>query len=263
MCLILLAHDAHARCRLVVAANRDEFYERPAAPAAWWPDAPEVLAGRDLRGGGTWMGVTRGGRFAAVTNFRDTAPAAPDAPSRGHLVGGFLRGADSPEAYLRALAPRAGDYAGFNLLVGEGEELRYFGNRGGAARPLATGVYGLSNALLDTPWPKVERGKAGLAAALAGGGDIDPEALFRVLWDAEPAPDGRLPDTGVGLERERMLSSPFIRSPEYGTRASTVLVVGRDGRVSFVERTVVPGRDGWTESAHEFELTPGGPRAAG
>jgi uncharacterized protein with NRDE domain len=262
MCLILLAHDAHPRCRLVVAANRDEFYERPTAPAAWWPDAPEVLAGRDLRGGGTWMGVTRGGRFAAVTNFRDTAPAAPDAPSRGHLVGGFLRGAGSPDAYLRALAPRAGEYAGFNLLVGEGEELRYLGNRGGAARALAPGVYGLSNALLDTPWPKVERGKAGLAAALAGG-DIDPEALFGVLWDAEPAPDGRLPDTGVGMERERMLSSPFIRSPEYGTRASTVLLVGRDGRVSFTERTVVPGRDGWTESAHEFELTSDAPRPAG
>jgi uncharacterized protein with NRDE domain len=263
MCLILLAHDAHPRFRLVVAANRDEFYERPAAPAAWWPDAPEVLAGRDLRGGGTWMGVTRGGRFAAVTNFRDAAPAAPDAPSRGHLVGGFLRGADSPGAYLRALAPRAGEYAGFNLLVGEGEELRYLGNRGCAARTLAPGVYGLSNALLDTPWPKVERGKAGLAAALAGGGDVDPEALFRVLWDAEPAPDGRLPDTGVGLERERMLSSPFIRSPEYGTRASTVLLVGRDGRVRFVERTTVPGRDGWTESAHEFELGSDAPRAVG
>jgi uncharacterized protein with NRDE domain len=263
MCLILLAHDAHPRHRLVVAANRDEFYERPTAPAAWWPDAPEVLAGRDLRGGGTWMGVTRGGRFAAVTNFRDTAPAAPDAPSRGHLVGGFLRGADAPDAYLRALAPRAGEYAGFNLLVGEGEELRYFGNRGGAERTLAPGVYGLSNALLDTPWPKVERGKAGLAAALAGGGDIDPEALFGVLWDAEPAPDGRLPDTGVGLERERMLSSPFIRSPEYGTRASTVLLVGRDGRVRLVERTTVPGRDGWTESAHEFELTSDAPRTAG
>lgn len=254
MCLILLAHDAHPRHRLVVAANRDEFYERPAAPAGWWEDAPEVLAGRDLRGGGTWLGVTRAGRFAAVTNFRETVPPAPDAPSRGHLVGGFLRGRSAPDAYLRALAGRADGYAGFNLLVGEGDELRYFGNRGGAERRLAPGVYGLSNALLDTPWPKVERGRAGLAAALAGDGDVDPEALFRVLWDAEPAPDARLPDTGVGLERERMLSSPFIRGPEYGTRASTVLLVGRDGRVRFVERTVTPGADGWTESAHEFQL---------
>ena len=254
MCLILLAHDAHPRYRLVVAANRDEAYARPTAPAAWWADAPGVLAGRDLLGGGTWMGITRGGRFAAVTNFRETAPPPPDAPSRGHLVGGFLRGADAPDAYLRALAPRAGEYAGFNLLVGDGEELRYFGNRGeGEARTVDPGVHGLSNALLDTPWSKVERGKAGLAAALADRGEVDPEALFRVLWDAEPAPDAHLPDTGVGLERERTLSSPFIRSPEYGTRASTVLLVGRDGRVRFVERTVAPGADGWTESAHEFE----------
>lgn len=258
MCLILLAHDAHPRYRLVVAANRDELYARPAAPAAWWPDAPEVLAGRDLRGGGTWLGVTRGGRFAAVTNFRETALAAPDAPSRGHLVGGFLRGADTPGAYLGALAARAGEYAGFNLLVGEGGGLRWLGSRGGAARALEPGVYGLSNALLDTPWPKVVRGKAGLAVALAGGGEVDPAALFRVLWDAEPAPDAHLPDTGVGLERERMLSSPFIRTPDYGTRASTVLLVGRDGRVRFVERTVVPGEDGWTESAHEFRIGGGG-----
>ncbi|HEU0079714.1 MAG TPA: NRDE family protein, partial [Longimicrobiaceae bacterium] len=155
---------------------------------------------------------------------------------------------------LRALAVRAGEYAGFNLLVGQGGDLRWFGSRGGAARALEAGVYGLSNALLDTPWPKVVRGKAGLAAALAGGGEVDPGALFRVLWDAEPAPDAHLPDTGVGLERERMLSSPFIRGAEYGTRASTVLLVGRDGRVKFVERTVVPGHDGWTESAHEFEI---------
>ena len=262
MCLILLAHDAHPRYRLVVAANRDEFYARPAAPAAWWPDAPGVLAGRDLRGGGTWLGITRAGRFAAVTNFRETAPVAPDAPSRGHLVGGFLRGADAPEAYLRALAARAGEYAGFNLLVGDGEDLRWLSNRGGAARALEAGVYGLSNALLDTPWPKVARGKAGLAAALAGGGEVDPGALFRVLWDAEPAPDAHLPDTGVGLERERMLSPPFIRGAEYGTRASTVLLVGRDGRVGFVERTVATGRDGWTESAHEFEIGRG-PAGAG
>lgn len=262
MCLILFAHDAHPRYRLVVAANRDEFYARPTAPAAWWADAPQVLAGRDLRGGGTWMGITRAGRFAAVTNFRDAAPAAPDAPSRGHLVGGFLRGADAPAAYLDALAGRADDYAGFNLLVADDAELRYFGNRGGAPRALRPGVYGLSNALLDTPWPKVERGKAGLAAALDGGGEIDPEALFRILWDAEPAPDLHLPDTGVGIDRERMLSSPFIRSLEYGTRASTVLLVGRDRRVRFVERTVRTGPGDWTESAHGFRIDAAAPAAS-
>ncbi|HEX8274128.1 MAG TPA: NRDE family protein [Longimicrobiaceae bacterium] len=253
MCLILLAHEAHPRYRLVVAANRDEAYARPTAPAAWWADAPGVLAGRDLLGGGTWMGISRGGRFAAVTNFRETAAPPPDAPTRGRLVGDFLRGAEAPDAYLRALAARAGEYAGFNLLVGDGGGLRWFSNRGGAAQAVEPGIHGLSNALLDTPWPKVDRGRDGLAAALLRD-DVDPEALFRVLRDAEPAPDEHLPDTGVGLERERVLSSPFIRSPEYGTRASTVLLVGRDGQVRFVERTVTPGRDDWAEAAHEFRL---------
>jgi uncharacterized protein with NRDE domain len=253
MCLILFALDAHPEYPLVVAANRDEFYARPTAPAAWWPDAPGALAGRDLRSGGTWMGVTRGGRFAAVTNVRDPLPVSPDAPSRGHLVGEFLRRDDAPEAYLRALEPRAAEYPGFNLLVGEGGRLWYFGNRAGEPpRELEAGVYGLSNALLDTPWPKTERGKAGLRAALAGSGPPDPEALFRLLWDAEPAPDPLLPDTGVGIELERMLSSPFIRSAEYGTRASTVLLVDRSGVVTFVERGVVAGEPGWTESAHTF-----------
>ncbi|HEV2148447.1 MAG TPA: NRDE family protein [Longimicrobiaceae bacterium] len=256
MCLILLALDARPDYPLVVAANRDEFYTRPTAPAGWWDDAPGVLAGRDLRGGGTWMGVSRGGRFAAVTNYRDTLPVSPDAPSRGHLVGGFLRGGEAPEAYLRALEGRAGEYAGFNLLVGEGGRLWYFGNRGGEPpRELVPGVYGVSNALLDTPWPKVERGKAGLRAILGGGGPVDPEALFRLLWDAEPAADPLLPDTGVGIELERVLSSPFIRSPEYGTRASTVLLAGR-GAVTLVERGMAAGEEGWTERRFTFAASP-------
>lgn len=253
MCLILFAHEAHPEYRLVVAANRDEFYERPTAPAGWWEDAPRVLAGRDLRSGGTWLGITPGGRFAAVTNYREMEPAPPGTPSRGHLVGDFLRGEEPPAAYLGALSARAGEYAGFNLLVGDGSSLWYASNRGGGVAGLRAGVYGLSNGLLDTPWPKVERGRAALGEVVAEGGGIDPEALFRILWDAEPAPDPLLPETGVGIERERMLSSPFIASPTYGTRASTVLLVRRDGTAAFVERTVVPGRPEWSEAAYTLE----------
>jgi uncharacterized protein with NRDE domain len=252
MCLILLAHDAHPEYRLVVATNRDELYARPTAPAAFWGDAPELLAGRDLRSGGTWMGITRGGRFSALTNVRELPFPAPDAPSRGHLVSDFLRGRESPEAYLAALSSRAEAYPGFNLLVGEGAELWHLSNRAPGARALSPGVYGVSNALLDTPWPKVERGKAALREALAGGGEVDPEALFRVLSESEPFPDALLPDTGVGVERERVLSSLFIASPDYGTRASTVLLLRRDGRARFVERTVTPG-GGWTEAAYALE----------
>ena len=256
MCLILLAHRAHPLYRLVVAANRDEFHARPTAPAAFWPDAPYLLAGRDLREGGTWMGVTRSGRFAAVTNYREMAPPPPDAPSRGHLPGGFLVGEETPEAYLRSLEVRAGAYAGFNLLAGDGETLGYLSNRGGGVRVLEPGVYGLSNALLDTPWPKVERGKAGLREIVAEGGEIDPEALLRLLAESEPAPDARLPDTGVGRERERMLSSLFIRGPEYGTRASTALLVRHDGRATFVERGVLPGGEERPEARFTFSCAP-------
>lgn len=252
MCLILLAHDVHPTYRLVVAANRDEFYARPTAPAAFWSDAPDVLGGRDLNAGGTWMGVTRAGRFAAVTNVRDMAPPPADAPSRGHLVGDFLRGGDEPRAYLDALAARGDAFAGFNLLVGDGHSLGWISNRGGAPRMLRRGVYGLSNALLDTPWPKVVRGKEAMRDALAGPEEMLERALFTALRDEAWAPDASLPDTGVGLDRERVLSSLFIVSPEYGTRASTVLLVARDGRTTFVERRVTPGTPEMEE--RRFEL---------
>lgn len=255
MCLILLAHDVHPTYRLVVAANRDELYARPTEPAGFWADAPDVLAGRDLSAGGTWMGITRGGRFAAVTNYRELTPPPPDPPSRGHLVGGFLRGAAPAEAYLADLATRAQAFAGFNLLVDDGRSLGWLSNRGGAPRMLRRGVYGVSNALLDTPWPKVVRGKEALRDALAGPEERLESALFTALRDEAWAPDEALPDTGVGIERERWLSSMFIVSPEYGTRASTVLLVARDGRATFVERRVTPGVREMEE--RRFELPAG------
>lgn len=225
MCLIAIAWQAHPDFPLVVAANRDEWRDRPALPAHWWEGHPGLLAGRDLQAGGTWMGVTPAGRFAAVTNFRDPSDRRSTALSRGTLVAGFLLGSETPGAYLRGLADRAAQYNGFNLLVGDGDSLLYLGSREGEVRAVEPGVHALSNHLLDEPWPKVQRARAALAATL-GDGD---EPLFAMLSDATPAPDSQLPDTGVGIERERMLSPILITGADYGTRASTVLRVRRGG----------------------------------
>ncbi len=238
MCLILVAWRVHPDYPLVVAANRDEFFARPTAPAAFWQDAPQVLAGRDLDAGGTWMGVTCSGRFAALTNFRDPAQMRSGVPSRGALVADFLTGDETPEAYLERTADHGRQCNGYNLLVGDGETLWWASNMGGAARALTPGVYGVSNHLLDTPWPKVGAGKTALAEALD---DLPKdEALFALLRDDGVHPDEHLPQTGVPLEWERLLSSAFVRSPGYGTRSSTVYCLGRDGRTSFDEQTWLP-----------------------
>ena len=237
MCLLVLALNSHPRYRLVVAANRDEFHERPTAPLAWWQDDPGVLAGRDLRGHGTWLGATRAGRIAFVTNFRDLeSPPAADAPSRGELVTRFLTGRASPASYLRELRPRAHRYAGFNLVVGDAHGLHYLSNRnGGDAWSLRPGIYGLSNHLLDSPWPKLRRTRdrfAGLVARPA----IAPAALFDLLNDRQPADEAEVPDTGLPADWERALSAPFVVHERYGTRCSTLLMVDRDGRTTMQER---------------------------
>jgi uncharacterized protein with NRDE domain len=254
MCLILLAHRVHPGYPLVFAANRDEFYDRPTAAAEFWPDATQVLAGRDLRAGGTWMGVTRQGRWAAVTNYRDPPVARPAGPSRGGLVAEFLSGESSAADYASEVTQRAKEYDGFNLLVGDAEAMFYFGNRDGRLRPLPAGIYGLSNHLLDTPWPKVKRGKRALAALLAGGDRLGPEALFALLYDTEIAPREELPDTGIGDEWERVLSASFIATAAYGTRSSTALLIDRAGMVTFVERSFLPGPVPASEVRHEFAI---------
>ena len=239
MCLILVAWRAHEGYPLVVAANRDEHHARPSAQAGFWQDAPQVLAGRDLEGQGTWMGMTRDGRFAAVTNFRETAGTpAREARSRGTLVSRFLTGRMSAQAYVQAISAELGEYRGFNLLAGDGEALWYCSNRGGEAGALAPGVYGLSNHLLDTDWPKVRIGKRRLAQALSPAPNAD--ALLRLLADPHPPLDHELPDTGVGLERERMLGPARIVSSLYGTRCSTVLLQRGDGQAEYAEKTWLP-----------------------
>jgi uncharacterized protein with NRDE domain len=238
MCLILIANDAHPRYRLVIAANRDEFYERPTARADWWNDAPGVLAGRDLQSGGTWMGVARSGRFAAVTNFRDPGAMRDDAPSRGGIVLGALTTSSSLDDYLTQVEADGEIYNGFNLLAGDGGGLRVYSNRHEApARPIGEGVFGISNHLFDTPWPKVVGGREALTGALDFEGDALVNALLSLLDDREIPPDEELPDTGVGIEYERVLGSRFITSEVYGTRASYVVLFDRDGEVTFVEQT--------------------------
>jgi uncharacterized protein with NRDE domain len=255
MCIILLAHKAHPAYRLIVAANRDEFYERPTAQADFWEDAEGLIGGRDLERGGTWLGATETGRFAAITNFREPLEKKiTDAPSRGLLVSDFLRSHERPEEYLERLAMNARPFNGFNLFVGDARDLYYYSNRGDAPRALAPGLYGVSNHLLDTPWPKVARGKQALAEILARGDAISTDDIFRLLADRALADDACLPDTGVGLEVERMLSPLFITTPVYGTRSSTVLLVDREDRLTFVERSFTDGSEEWDEARFEFDI---------
>jgi uncharacterized protein with NRDE domain len=236
MCLILFAYRLHPDYRLVLAANRDEFYERPTLPLDYWPDAPGILAGRDLRAGGTWLGVSRNGRLAAVTNYREPDKTRSDAPSRGHLVDNFLLGELSAAAYLQTVQAEGSRYNGFNLIAADPLELLYYSNRSHRIRRLPAGLYGLSNHLLDTPWPKVESGKQRLQAYLQQTRNPDPEPLLALLNDRSPPPDDQLPNTGVGIEWERILSPLFIQSPAYGTRSSSVILLANDGRLTFVER---------------------------
>lgn len=253
MCFIVFAYQVHPAYRLIAVANRDEFYERPTSPVAFWEDAPQVLAGRDLKEGGTWMGITRGGKFAAITNYRDPGAFKTGALSRGLLVSDFLTGSESAAAYVEKISRQARKYNGFNLLCGDHKDLFVYSNRGETAR-LEAGLYGLSNHLLDSPWPKVIKGKKALSAALMKKGPDLEAALFKILSDRKIAPDDKLPSTGIGLEWERLLSSIFIASPTYGTRSSTLLLIGKNRRVKLVERVFNGSPEPWMESRFPFLL---------
>lgn len=235
MCLIFFALNQHPTYKLIVAANRDEFYARKTAPAHFWEDHPNILGGRDLEASGTWMAMNKNGKISLVTNYRDPANINPNAPSRGQLVSDFLLNGDTPEEYLSKISLRASQYNGFNLLTGYPDELWYLSNYGKEIQKLESGVYGLSNHLLDTLWPKVHRGKEKFNDAIADS-FIESDTLFELLYDEQRAEDSLLPETGIGIERERALSSMFIKTNGYGTRCSTVILVSRDNQVQFSER---------------------------
>jgi uncharacterized protein with NRDE domain len=234
MCLILIAWQAREDYSMVVAANRDEFHVRPTSGAGFWSDIPQILAGRDLEAMGTWLGVTRGGRFAAVTNVRVPLDAGTGSRSRGLLAREFLESDEAAVAYALRVEEQASAYRAFNLLLGDGRELWWLSNRASSPRRLEPGIYGLSNDVLDAPWPKVIRGKAHLGRIMSAAPAIEP--LLELLDDTSVPTDDQLPDTGVGIERERLLAAARIVSPEYGTRCSSALVLGRDGRLQFAER---------------------------
>ena len=241
MCVIYLAINQRDDFPLILLANRDEYYDRPTAPAAWWDDAPDIFAGRDLVAGGTWLGINRSGRFAAVTNYRD--PSAPiGKKSRGHLVSDFLGSTIPNEEYLENVRDDASAYSGFNLLTGEvrGDltEIFYYSNRGDEIRRLESGFYGLSNNFLDVPWPKVQRGRERFRDLLRSP-SLERDRFFELLKDESLAEDIELPDTGIGYEREKLLSGIFIKTPVYGTRSSSVLTINANFEIELEERMFV------------------------
>lgn len=236
MCLIVFAYDFHPDYLLILGANRDEFRDRPTDPAGFWDCAPYLLAGRDKLAGGTWMGVTTSGKIAAITNYRDPRQQVINPPSRGTLVSSYLLGTSlTPEEFQATLNRDGQHYDGFNLLYGTYDKLYYYTNRGGSSGLVSPGIHGLSNHLLDTHWAKVTTARSRLESIVQNS-TIEPENIFTALTDPVPFADNLLPDTGVGLERERMLSPLFIENDEYGTRSSTVILVDRKGHTTLIER---------------------------
>lgn len=255
MCLLVIAWRSHPRHRVVVAANRDEYHERPAAPLGPWPDPPGVVGGRDLLANGTWFAVDANRRFGIVTNFREFGRRRRNAPSRGGLVPAYLAGAGSPAAYLRALETDAPGYAGFNLLAGDHDSLWYASNRADVfARELSPGIYGLSNEFLDTPWPKVVRVRERISTLLAAEPESEhlPERLLDILADREPAPPDSVPTGDLSPEWARKLSAPFVLDPSYGTRCSTVLTIDDDGSLVMRERRFDAAGRSTGESEHRL-----------
>jgi uncharacterized protein with NRDE domain len=250
MCLLVFAVRAHPRLPLIVAGNRDEFHARPTQAAHWWPDKPDIVGGRDLQAGGTWLAVTRNGRFAAVTNHRDAHRESAGLRSRGHLITGFLDSTGAAADYVESIDGSA--YAGFNLLVSDGRSAAYLSNRGGGLRELQPGIYGLSNATLDEPWTKVTRTRSGLAELIERD-NVNESSLMRLLGDREKASADEVETNGLSFAMAHALTAPFIVHPEYGTRCSTVMTIDDAGKVRFLERRFQPDGRQSGESKYTFE----------
>lgn len=237
MCLLIFAYKVHPKYKIILAANRDEYYSRPTASLNFWKNNLNILAGKDLKCNGTWLGITRKGCFSAVTNYRDPSALKEGRPSRGLLVSRYLETDVTPEDYLKEVKRRSSEYNPFNLVVGNREEIWYYSNRADI-RKLEPGLYGLSNHLLDTPWPKIKKAKEALKQ-ITEKNEINIESIFTLLKDKNFPPDSELPDTGVGYEKERMLSPIFIQSPDYGTRSSSVILM-EERAVHFFEQNYIP-----------------------
>lgn len=261
MCLLVFSYKQHPTYDFIFATNRDEFYDRPTRPAQFWDGHPNILAGKDLKAGGTWLGMTKQGNFSALTNYRDPSIQKEDPPSRGHLVLDYLKGGKTIEQYLKDVDKKANEYNGFNLLggdlSGEGTGLMYYSNQQNEIKQLDAGLYGLSNKLLDTPWPKVLRAKRALGSILSSG-EVSIEKLFSLLQDDTQAPDEKLPDTGIPHELEKAVSPIFIKTDRYGTRNSTVILVEKSGKVIFEERRYQNGSMKVENTNHyEFKIEHG------
>ncbi len=253
MCLIFLSYKQNKNYPLIILANRDEFYKRPTLAANFWKENPNILAGKDLEGGGTWMGITKNGYMALLTNYRDIGNIKANAPTRGKLVSDYLQGEFSPKEYLIALSKTGNRYNGYSLIAGSFNDPRYFSNYDKKVVQLGTGLYGLSNALLNSKWPKIESGKAELTPLLAET-KIDKNVLFDVMVNQQVAKDEQLPSTGLPLEKERAISSRFINIEGYGTRCTTLILVDKDGKVEFTERQYENGIATGEENSYSFQV---------
>ena len=237
MCIIAVAYRIHPSYPVIIAANRDEFYSRPTAPLHFWDDKPDILAGRDLQSHGTWLGVNKQGKIAAVTNYRDPESQGDAGISRGRLVSDYLAENSSPVAYLEKIAAQKDQYNGFNLVAGTVDSLFWYSNRGGGIKKITQGIHAISNHLLNTSWPKVEKIKQGMADIISDNKAIDREIVFGLLKDRSIPPDELLPDTGIEKSWERVLSPVFIASETYGTRCSSLITIDNYGKIMFSERT--------------------------